>query len=352
MEYSKTYYYSTNKTTKLRVEYGFSHMEEYVEGIKTIDTLLSHQRQTKHEDVERLYEYDEGYVVCSDNWEAYYGNYLEYQKEVDLHMYDLHSSSIQELHLQTEIVKHNRWKKKRKHVKDTKRTFREVKLKRCWIDYRRGSYYKHVTHKHLRAEKHYLEEELDDADSSFWFDEDFEGSVEWWDYEDNWEDYVDPSGRALNPLQRDRRIIGIGVREQQPVNQTKTKVPYVKQKFTESWRAVKAFEEGVVFFSYVGGDTYIPLPNSTTPEIICGEIDNLYKQVITLKEWFDNIPVGGVLCWVSDQIEKPSIINGAILGVIVEYKDDLLLSDTKLCWEFATPLTKEEITTLLNNSTN
>ena len=149
------------------------------------------------------------YLECelidhSPSWEGEHEYFLQEEVKTRLYLEDINKPDNYDLHLQVEMVKHNRWKKKRKHVNDTKRPFREVKRKQCWVEYVEWSYYLHVTHKHLRAEKIYHEHEIDDTDSSFWFDEDIDEGVEWWYGEYCWEDYVDRSGRALNSWELDK----------------------------------------------------------------------------------------------------------------------------------------------------
>lgn len=100
--------------------------------------------------------------------------------------------------------KDKRYRKKRKHLNDTKRHFREVKRHKCWVEYVEWSYYEHVIHKQRRQAKVFTEEEYDvnfwygGWDDSTLYDEiDLEEWSDMFEGEYDWKDYVDESGRVL-----------------------------------------------------------------------------------------------------------------------------------------------------------
>jgi len=92
-------------------------------------------------------------------------------------------------HLSSELVKHKRWEKKRKHRKDNKYLKGVVNAR--YVDYCGRTYKKNAYHKHLRSQKHFTQEEyFDDAyidvDEGYWcvYDEDLGCHVA--EEEDNW----------------------------------------------------------------------------------------------------------------------------------------------------------------------
>ena len=114
-------------------------------------------------------------------------------------------------HLQGELLKHSRYKKKQKHQKDKRRTVKPVKqvrMRGCMCTTCRKS--NAWNHKHLRAQKIYTEEEYF-YDPSFDYDDVFGGAwwtVDPWFYEEigydylvneAWINYIDiKTGRVLN----------------------------------------------------------------------------------------------------------------------------------------------------------
>lgn len=57
-------------------------------------------------------------------------------------------------------------------------------------------------------------------------------------------------------------------------------------------------------------------------------------------KWYENIPEGGVLCWVSSDVAR-----------ITEYRDELFSSgEREASWESVIPLTKEEIQVFMDNA--
>ena len=149
------------------------------------DLVLPKRKKAIHNTYEEAMEFAEDVCACTGQVSPSIRRELEY----DIYLVNL---------------KHKRYQKKRKHIKDTKRHFREVKRHQCWVEYTERSYHAHVTYKHLRAQKVFLEEEYYDTDPSNWYDEWFHDPYEL-DYcnyvmemcNHEWEDYVDESGRVL-----------------------------------------------------------------------------------------------------------------------------------------------------------
>lgn len=67
------------------------------------------------------------------------------------------------------------------------------------------------------------------------------------------------------------------------------------------------------------------------------------------KEWYEDIPEQGVLCWVSDVVEKPS--RGDDLNLIMK-KYEEFISISNISWLCATPLTDDEIRQFLRGESH
>jgi hypothetical protein len=86
-----------------------------------------------------------------------------------------------------------------------------------------------------------------------------------------------------------------------------------------------------------------------------GEEDLFYFNVPELWEiyeepkWYENIPEGGVLCWVSDTKKDDEECIAAICHHNEKVNNSYTELDVEVGWKYATPLTKEEIQVFLNN---
>lgn len=81
---------------------------------------------------------------------------------------------------------------------------------------------------------------------------------------------------------------------------------------------------------------FIPAPNFENPNVW-----QIYKE----PKWFENIPNGGVLCWVKNRIDRdynanPQTIRSFIGGQYIGWE----------VWKFAVPLTKQEIQVFMDNA--
>ena len=63
------------------------------------------------------------------------------------------------------------------------------------------------------------------------------------------------------------------------------------------------------------------------------------------KKWYENIPDGGVLCWVKDEDGEPFFR----INVIFERNGDFYKSK-HLAYHYAKPLTKQEIQVFMDNA--
>ena len=72
-------------------------------------------------------------------------------------------------------------------------------------------------------------------------------------------------------------------------------------------------------------------------------------SIYTHPKWYDNIPEGGVLCWVSDRDPLPG--SGNCFAMILKHSAEQGFT-TKIgtVWKHATPLPKQEIQQLLDNA--
>jgi|GEM_PF-2885438 len=76
--------------------------------------------------------------------------------------------------------------------------------------------------------------------------------------------------------------------------------------------------------------------------------DPIYRKVEREVEWYEDIPAGGVLCYVSDALDDYKLVIS-----IAGYKDSLLskfVDNSGGNWRTATPLTKAEIQKLMDNA--
>ena len=124
-----------------------------------------------HEDLEWFYGYD------APTWEEEYSLFLEeVEEDFDSSLDSWMQPMICDLkHLQGELVKHKRYKKKAKHTNDKKWTDYEKRPSRVeWYEWgdRYNAYAKNTTHKHKRAEKVFEKEAYDKYFSYVW-DEDY-----------------------------------------------------------------------------------------------------------------------------------------------------------------------------------
>ena len=68
-------------------------------------------------------------------------------------------------------------------------------------------------------------------------------------------------------------------------------------------------------------------------------------QIYKEPKWYENIPDGGVLCWVTDAcMRHPEIIYKYVTGSLGPYKS------TETGWSNAEPLTKQEIQVFMDNA--
>jgi len=68
----------------------------------------------------------------------------------------------------------------------------------------------------------------------------------------------------------------------------------------------------------------------------------IYKE----PRWYENIPDGGVLCWVSDS----DITLRKYIALIRNTISDGLYTTEYVSWKYATPLTKKEMQAVMNNA--
>ncbi len=121
-----------------------------------------------------------------------------------------------------------------------------------------------------------------------------------------------------------------------------SKFNYIKAKFETVGEAVQAVydnPEKYYFLNKVTGSYYQAEFQDTA---WYWKESNLYTREEI--NWYDDIPEGGVLCWVKDTEQYSSN-----LGKVVYTIDDMFVEDSGDCWEEAIPLTKEEIMQFVAN---
>ena len=169
-------------------------------------------------------KYDHGYYD-ELYWEEEYEMYSEQEEEYENWLWSLTDDAL-EIGKEQKLIRYKDkiWNKRKKHIKDTKRHFREVNRHQCWIEYSEVSYHEHVTHKHKRAERIYTEEEyLDTYDEYTWYETEWLGlNYEWW-LEDPWLYDEVGYGWLINEDWRDYVICKGGVSFQ--VRDVATKLP-------------------------------------------------------------------------------------------------------------------------------
>ena len=81
-----------------------------------------------------------------------------------------------------------------------------------------------------------------------------------------------------------------------------------------------------------------------------GSLDYNFKfpdcwQIYKEPKWYENIPEGGVLCWIGDNDNSVSV------GLVIDYDPESKYKfRTRLCgWKVAKPLTFPEVNALLSN---
>ncbi|MCP4988867.1 MAG: hypothetical protein GY928_23280 [Colwellia sp.] len=114
------------------------------------------------------------------SWEEEYEMFCDSEASVYLNYKDC----VHERQVQQTLHKASTWsRKKRKHLRDKKYFFRDVKRKQCKVEYIEWSYGEHVCFKHKRAEKVYVEEEYNE-DKYEYYDDTFD-----YPYDEEYEDW-------------------------------------------------------------------------------------------------------------------------------------------------------------------
>lgn len=126
---------------------------------------------------------------------------------------------------------------------------------------------------------------------------------------------------------------------------------YEVVKFEFAWEAVKAFEDGEELYRDHDADGDFVINKGPYKRIFDVSEAAHHWQILFHKvelKWYDNIPVGGVLCYVCDAGETEQSIR-----LVVKYSDENSYpfeDDRTDLWQHATPLTKSEIEVFLNNA--
>ena len=127
---------------------------------------------------------------------------------------------------------------------------------------------------------------------------------------------------------------------------SKVKVTYEKVEMSTN-EIAKAMIDGEVFYS-ADGDYYYEWNGKsfTDSDGDCFYVfGHFYRRVETEVKWYDDIPEGGVLCWVWDTYQVRWEID-----IIKEYNGSQFIGHTDTEWDQAKPLTKSEINTFIGNA--
>ena len=129
----------------------------------------------------------------------------------------------------------------------------------------------------------------------------------------------------------------------------KTKVEYVQMDFNSVGEAVQQVfntqGKGVYYFKDQSTGTYVEAEYQDTGWY--WKKFNLYKKVETPLEWYEDIPPSGILCWCSDALEGKKYM---ILITYFDANSEFHYKAGLTYWKYATPLTKLEIQTFLDNA--
>ena len=126
----------------------------------------------------------------------------------------------------------------------------------------------------------------------------------------------------------------------------RTKVEHVLCEFEHAWEAVKNYENGMALFTPEGFEVKnIVALSQLIKERGIGSVCCKGEREI---EWYEDIPAGGVLCWVKNN----EFAKWDKVGLVVGYGGSPSFSAGKACggWFYAKPITKAEIHKIMDNA--
>lgn len=125
----------------------------------------------------------------------------------------------------------------------------------------------------------------------------------------------------------------------------------IEKVFDNGWQAAKFVEEGGQLLRKFNKNEFVHIDCPIEAVNLFFECVRLYTFKATdWKEKLDGTIENGVLCWLSDSCEQPSIADHCSVEIVVGFDDDRKRMDVDNCWDYATPLTKAEIKKLMENA--